>query len=701
MSLDFDERDRRSVIGDLRSEDPEVRRLAVERLSVLPREEAVERLLDRLGDPDWRVRRAAVERLIDGADVCSTAEGLIAALGDPANPGRRGGAVEALIRCGPGAVPKLVEASAAADPEVRKFAVDALAGIGDARAASAVLARLVDPEPEVRSAAADALGALGGEQAERALCELAVLEGEDRLVRLAALRALDALEVGLPRWELLPMLDDPVLRPVALPVLAFDGHEESLEILLKSLVTGSRAARESTMRSILRFLSRVDSPSLERAIERVRESVSAAPGLFEDAFLRLEEADLATRLVLVQFLGLLESDESVIPILRAARHDPLRDLALGTLAAMGERAERAVDAEWGRLEPDLRRLGCILFGRLRGRRGAVRLIGCLEDAASATRAAAARAAASCGLEEAVPLLVRGLERAAREGVVASADELEAFTEALASVAGEEADPRVRRRAADLVAARLEAAEELRGEVRQGLAAALARIARRDDLARMARLLEDPLPRVRRAAVDALARIQPPTVPGALRIALGDESPLVRIGAAAALEAIESDGVQDDLEVLAGDPDGGVRGAALRALGRRFARHEDGDRRERVLGRLRTGLSDEAPVAVVALEILRDIGAARGAWVLPVLERPETEVLREAVRCLCAIGDGPQVDALLPLVSHPVWSVRADVIQGLAQRRRIGAAPAILGRLETEQHSFVREVMLAAMRRLEG
>jgi hypothetical protein len=42
-----------------------------------------------------------------------------------------------------------------------------------------------------------------------------------------------------------------------------------------------------------------------------------------------------------------------------------------------------------------------------------------------------------------------------------------------------------------------------------------------------------------------------------------------------------------------------------------------------------------------------------------------------------------------------------VIQGLAMRRRVAAAPAILRRLETEQDGFVREVMLVSMRRLEG
>ena len=66
------------------------------------------------------------------------------------------------------------------------------------------------------------------DEAERALCALATREDEDPLVRLAALRALDALEVGLPCEQLASMLADPLLGPLALFLLAFDGRQEVL-----------------------------------------------------------------------------------------------------------------------------------------------------------------------------------------------------------------------------------------------------------------------------------------------------------------------------------------------------------------------------------------------------------------------------------------------------------------------------------------
>jgi HEAT repeat protein len=72
-----------------------------------------------------------------------------------------------------------------------------------------------------------------------------------------------------------------------------------------------------------------------------------------------------------------------------------------------------------------------------------------------------------------------------------------------------------------------------------------------------------------------------------------------------------------------------------------------------------------------------------------------------VSCLGARSEATNLDLLLPLVSHPDWSVRAEAIQVLAERRVTKAVPTILRRLETEQDGFVRDAMLRALERLEG
>jgi len=84
----------------------------------------------------------------------------------------------------------------------------------------------------------------------------------------------------------------------------------------------------------------------------------------------------------------------------------------------------------------------------------------------------------------------------------------------------------------------------------------------------------------------------------------------------------------------------------------------------------------------------------------LLGRSEPEVVREAVRCFGSHAEPGELEALLPLVAHADWSVRAEVVEVLAERRVRHAVPAILRRLETEQDDVVRGVTLAALQRLD-
>lgn len=84
----------------------------------------------------------------------------------------------------------------------------------------------------------------------------------------------------------------------------------------------------------------------------------------------------------------------------------------------------------------------------------------------------------------------------------------------------------------------------------------------------------------------------------------------------------------------------------------------------------------------------------------VLDRDEPELVQAAVVCIGAHGDADDLAELIPLVSHEGWSVRAEAIQTLADRRVLRAVPSILRRLETEQDAFVRDTILRSLRQLE-
>lgn len=697
MTAAVDARERESVLCDLASPDEDVRRLAVERAFALPPEQAIPQLVQRLGDPSWRVRKVAVERLVAGPAPEQAARALVLALGDGENPGRRNAAVQALVRCGPRAVVALLAAIAGPDPDVRKLVVDALAQIGDARAAAPLVEGLEDPDANVRAAVADALAALPGAGAGEALLRSATRADEDPLVRFAALRALAGLEVMVAPDALGSALADATLRPAALLLLGRSDDPAGSALLLKALAERSRASREAAMRALLSALSRADGERAEGLVAQIREVAAANPGWVDTNAARLARADLPTRLLLVQFLGLVAAPEAALPILCAARDEALAEVCLATLEAMGESALGAIDAAFGELDPEERLAACAVFGAGESACGAARLLGALEDPAAPVRAAAARAVARRRLAAALPHLVRRLELAAQDDPLEAEEEALALCEALAALAGPEADPAHGKRAVELLASRLPGASE---GVRLAIACVLGAIGRPADAGLVASLLKDPAAPVRRAAVQAFARLDPGGAAEPLRLALADESAAVRCAAARALGDSRSDAVLSDLAALAEDGDALVRAAAVRAIGLRFAGSPDAALRERARALLDEVLQDEVPVALAAGEALREVGgeaAARGA---ALLAREEPELLREGIRCAGSAPVLARLEQLLALVSHPDWSVRAEAIGTLAARRVARAVPPILRRLEVEQDGYVREVILQALERLE-
>jgi HEAT repeat protein len=145
----------------------------------------------------------------------------------------------------------------------------------------------------------------------------------------------------------------------------------------------------------------------------------------------------------------------------------------------------------------------------------------------------------------------------------------------------------------------------------------------------------------------------------------------------------------------------VRVAAIRSLGLHAERGPEGPSRAAALHSVETAVGDEPLVVLAALEVLRRVGGLPPAQLAQLLVRREAEIVREAVVCAGARSEEASLDQLLPLVSHPDWSVRAEAIQVLADRRVTKAVPTILRRLEAEQDGFVRDAILRALERLEG
>ncbi len=690
--------ERASILEGLESADEEMRRMSVEQLVLLPEDEAIPRLVDRLGDEGWRVRKAAVEGLVSSRGDASVQEHLIRALADGDNPGRRNSAFEALVACGARVTERLVRELESDDADVRKLVIDALAAIGDAAARAGLVEAVRDADPNVRGAAAEALGVIGGRQEMPRLVDTAIEPDEEILVRLSALRALAHMEAEVSLSDLRGSLEEPLLRPAALAILGTSEEPAAIDELLKALDSFRVSTREAAMEALLQRIGRMDGAEAERVRRRIRESAGSDDRLVSSACHRLESVDLVHRLVLVQFLGLLGDERAILPILRAARDEGLSGLAEATLMEMGSVFSAALESAWEGLDFDLKRKACRVLGRTGGPEAGQLLVSALNGPDPELRCEAALALGRGGHFDRVPDLVRCLEAAALDDALEAREEVSALIEALVEMAGHPGSDVAPGEGGliEILSGRLGDALE---PVRLAVARVLGRIGQPRDEPIIGYLLKDESPAVRRAAVLALSRLSFDLTEEPLRLALVDESGTVRIAAAQVLGESGRLEAVEDLRPLLLDEDPHVVAVALRAIGRLHAASRSPS--DEVYAMVRSALEATAVVALAGCESLLEMGGPEAASIASLgLDRPESEVVRAAVACLAAHGGEEAVDRLIELVGHPDWSVRAEVIQLLVDRGARRSLPALLRRLESEKHDFVREVILRATRRLE-
>jgi HEAT repeat protein len=258
------------------------------------------------------------------------------------------------------------------------------------------------------------------------------------------------------------------------------------------------------------------------------------------------------------------------------------------------------------------------------------------------------------------------------------------------------EPAVRDEVSELLAGAFEGASE---SLRVAIARVLAAVGGSQHASLMALLVQDPSPLVRRAAVAAVAQMPGDARRDALRLALADEAAPVRVAAAAALAGIGDAEALDDLERLLGADDDDVRAAAVRAIAELAPKVAP--QWERIGARLAAALRDRGPVVLAAVEAYERLAPPLSLDpVRETLAHTDPEVVQSALRCIRRHGSEGDLAALVPLLSHAHWAVRAGVIDAIAERKLRGALPAVLRRLDGEEDEFVRGALLRALERLE-
>ena len=664
----------------LGSADVEVRRDAVLAAGAMRDAALAPALLQALGDVDWRVREEAIRVVCDMAIEFDLLKRLIEGLCQGANVGLRNAARDVLRRLGGGAARSLVAALTEVEPNERKFIVEALACGGTDEAIDTLIDSVRGSDPVIAVAAMDALAQLGGTRVEAALREK--LRSGDTFERAAALDALEHLAATVQYDELSPLLDDRLLRRIALDALGRSADVRAVPHLLLAL--GDRSTHVTSRALLGLFRLQAANPDARRLlVSELAERSFAVATLKtlthdEDRALALAAATLLASARDVDSVRLVVElvARDVAPSQLASAFDGWADVALHEVLQLATR-------EVGCRAPALE-LACEIGERSSAVPAALRplqlaLRAAFLDGEPAVRVAGLRGLGRFGEDvDAVPLLDRTRDLDVDVAVAAG--------NALRELAFREP-----------AAVRLALADTSpSGPAGLAVAELLVDLGARDALDRLREALLSDEASTRVYAIAGLSRLGGDVAAELVALALRDQSAEVQVAAIDALSVIRDAGptcIDALLHFESTDSD------VLCVLARSLSSLSD----ERAVARLH-GLARVGPreARVAALQGLAGLGAeGLEELLLETAKDADPEVAKEAIAELGAAGTVQAIASVAAALKHDAPDVRRLAAAWLARIGDQDAVEALFDRLQLETDPLVRGVIVEALEALRG
>ena len=665
---------------DSRDENSDVRQKVARILMERSDPEALELLVELAGDPDWRVRKAAIEGL-EANPTEGVVQALIPALHDQANAGRRNAAAEALRVFGVRALPYLLyELGRTTDADGRIALATILGDIPAEESAAALVGLIGSDDVNVASAAIVALGRIRRPETVPALVR--VLSGENAWLHYHAIETLGRLRATEALPAIVACDQNPALRKAVLEAAGAIGGFGAIDLLTARLATApvpdfallrALVALDEAPRASL--LARREREYLRRKFrENAREEAAAG---FALALKKTERRD--RKADLLRAMGWL-GDSASLPVLVAELSRDCADAAERALEDFGEGAAPALTAL---LSPAADERKIELAIRLLARHPSASMLfpalAVLEHDSPPVR------------RDAVELLGRIGDPRAVDYLIAHLGDGDAGVDA-ASVEALGAILRRHPAAADAVRKRLArglAAGD--GLTRANALALLADLGGEDFRARLLSASKDEDAVVRGRAVALAARGDDPATAAVFEHALADESAHVRQAAVQALgetgrAASHREAILASLE----DDDPWVRAAACRCLAG-LGGDEAVRRLAGIVGR------GEPPERIAALEALGAIGGA-AAWgaISAALGDPDAEV-RQAALAAAAESREPEAEREVDRrATDPDWRLRATALEAIGKRARYDRRPVLRRALLDDPDDLVARSALTAL-----
>ncbi len=653
----------------LQSSDAEERREAVIDLGHAGRN-AVPILFRAMDDPNWRVRKTAVEALVTIGDD-SVISGLIRSLSADDNAGSRNSAIEALVQIGAAATDALLLSLDTPDPDVRKFIVDILGDIKDPRTVPALIGALgKDPDENIRAASAEALGKIKDRRAVDALLDC-LTRYDETWLDYAAAAALGEIGDERALGPLIAALGRSSLREPVLESLGKIGNVNTLAPLISGLADSLMIVREVATVALTTIYRKSGQEDRERMIRTVRTAVNERAVEFLEEMLLMSAGGLQKSAITV--LGWAGRESSIQKLLSMLKEEDLEEpIALALKTIDGNRVTHLL----GYLSDDnalVRRTVVRVLGEGGDPVSEAPLISLLTDENGHVRSAAAEALGHLGSRKAVvPLLELLMDE--YESVQESA------IKALAEIGDESALD-------DL----LKDFTSRDAPMRRNIALLLGRFSTEKAAEALALALKDEEPDVRKAVVHALGNLPRDRALRSLIHAATDDNPEVRMLAAEALGKAGGPEAPDVLISLLEDGDLWVRAAAARGLGR-----SGGEKAGEVLAMHLSTATD-----IFLLSLVDVLGKLRSEHALEPLLRlaghADPEVRKTVLTALSGHRWESVRQTVLSRLSDPHWSVRKAAIE-IVKQKKDAAAELILGQIaDGDPDEAIRQAAKDALR----
>jgi HEAT repeat protein len=669
------------LIAQARSTDADTRQKAAQLVAQTADANDLPLMFELLGDKDWRVRKTIVDGFVRDSG-SAIIEGLIDALSDAENAGKRNSATEALIRIGAPAAPSIVlRLRNEGDVDVRLSLVNLL---GDLRNSDGfkMLLELLDTEHDT-NIASSVVSSLGKYRDASSLPKLVHLlrVRDDLWLKFHIVEALGEIGDRAALPSILPLYSEKSLRKPILESIGKIADVGTVSFLLKII-----SEEEKLNLTALRALVRIAEASKPRIVEQAERALIQRK--FRESFPREKVEPLVehlyttpkrdVRAFILKFLG-WSADPRALPVLLQFLEEPdTSEVAAQALSDFGPGAMPAVLEALSREEEDeVVALLLRVINTLGGLEAVPRILPLLDHENPMIRRLTIETLGEVGDPGSADYLLAKLDDpdvASQQAAVNSISALVAQNvhikeDVLAKIRTLLQSPSI-----PVKLNSLSVYVNIQGE---GY----------DDELLLASKESDPV--IRQKAVSLMGKFAEEKFGDHIVLSLADESTSVRLAAINAVVHLRPETGLDPLLSSLEDNDIWIRTAAVQALGE----YRSDEAVKRLLRHLHTDLP---PVRIAVIEAL---GKSRSADVKEVLfgctREDDLEIRRAAMLALSNVPGDDVFDALATQLRNEDWRIRAAAAAALGVRGDKRALPALYRALE-DGDAYVQQTAVLAL-----